>query len=233
MFNLQTLKRKFSPHLLVLGLMLVAFFSQASYAGDQGTKVFSNLFPLLAQISDQNHPVNQPLEHEVNRLAASFSAIAREIDGMKKPVPGLFMSAVDAYRDQLLRALNAASAEETTALLKDVSEDAEIKRHYLVATSGFSGFDRPMLVDVSVLTFRGDKSEPGYTVTCNSFRDVVNKGDARFPFSSDTNNASLPLPPGRYRLQIYKGQTLVHSRDIRVGLSSKASEEVKIDVSNF
>lgn len=233
MFNLQTSRRQISPHLLVLGLMLAAFFSQASYAGDQGTKAFSSLFPLLAQISDQNHPVNQPLEHEVNKLANGFSAIAREMDGMNKPVPGIFMSAIDAYREQLLRALNVGSAQETTALLKEVSEDTEIKRHYLVATSGFSGFDRPMLVEVSVMTFRGDKSEPGYTVTCNSFRDVVNKGDARFPFASDTNNASLPLPPGRYRLQIYKGQTLVHSRDIRVGLSSKTSEEVKIDVSNF
>ncbi|NBF06627.1 hypothetical protein GV819_30610 [Pseudomonas sp. Fl5BN2] len=233
MFSFQTSKRMPSPCLFVLGLILVALLTQNSYASNQGTNAFSNLFPLLAQISDQNHPVNQPLETEINKIATIFSAIAKELDGMGKPVPAPFLSSIDAYREQLLRSLNFTSANETTALLKEVSEDAEIKRRYLVATSGFSAFDRPMLVVVSVLTFRGEKSEPGYTVTCNSFRDVMAKGDARFPFSSDTNNASLPLPPGRYRLQIYKGQTLVHSRDIRVGLSSNTSEEVKIDVSNF
>lgn len=233
MFSLQSTKRTLPWYLLVLGLTLVALFAPNSYASNQGTNAFFGLFPLLAQISDQNHPINQPLETEVSKISTSFSAIAKELDGMGKPVPAPFLSSIDAYREQLLRALNAPDINETMALLKQVSEDAQIKRSYLVATSGFSAFDRPMLVLVSVLTFRGEKSEPGYTVTCNSFRDVMAKGDARFPFASDTNNASLPLPPGRYRLQIYKGQTLVHSRDIRVGLSSNTSEEVKIDVSNF
>lgn len=233
MSSSQTSRRMFFFFWLALGSMFVALFTPNSHASNQGTNAFSNLFPLLAQISDKNHPINQSVEVEISKISNSFSAIAKELDGMGKPVPAPFLSSIDAYRDQLQRTLRVVSAEETTVLLKEVSEDAEIKRRYLVATSGFSAFDRPMLVLVSVLTFRGEKSEPGYTVTCNSFRDVVARGEARFPFSSDTNNASLPLPPGRYRLQIYKGQTLVHSRDIRVGLSSNASEEVKIDVSNF
>ncbi|MEX3972031.1 hypothetical protein [Paraburkholderia caribensis] len=219
--------------MLLTAFLLALTIPLSSAASDFGTKEFSGLFPVLVQISDENQPTDTELQHEIDHVTGVFSAIAKELDARTSPPPEAFRVSIDAYREQLRTVLDTTSHSQRTALLKEIGEDADIKRHYLVDTSGFSAFDRPLLVTVSVATYRGKNEEPGYTVTCNPFRDASKKGDARFPFASETNHASLDMPPGHYRLQIYKGQKLILSRDILIGLSSKQLQEVRIDVSNY
>lgn len=203
------------------------------HASSFGTQAFASLYPLLAQLSDQTSADNEALQAEIEKTSSAFDAIVKEFNGRETPLPTAFNASIDAYREQLSRALGTHDPKVAIEVMSAVRQDAELKREFLFSTSGFSPFDRPMLVTVSVVTYRGNKEEPGYTVTCNPFRDATQKSHARFPFGSDTNQASLPMPPGRYRLQLYKGQTLLLSRDILIGLSSKPSEEVRIDVSNF
>lgn len=228
-----TPKRSGVVRLFAMAVLYAFLCIPYGHASSFGTEAFASLYPLLAQLSDQNSTDNEALQAEIDKTSNAFDAIVKEFNGRETPLPAAFNASIEAYREQLSLALGAHAPKDALDVMSAVRQDAELKRQFLFSTSGFSPFDRPMLVTVSVVTFRGDKDEPGYRVTCNPFRDATQKSHARFPFASDTNKASLPMPPGRYRLQLYKGQTLLLSRDILIGLSSKPIEEVRIDVSNF
>ncbi|VWC57528.1 hypothetical protein BLA18112_00524 [Burkholderia lata] len=216
------------------GLLIVFSLSSVSYATGEGygTQAFSDLFPLLGQLSDQNHPVDDQLKLSIDRVSNAFTRIEQELNARQNPPPPALAASIAAYRAPLQEALSATTPGDAAARLNDVDRDAELKWRYMVDSSGFSAFDHPLLVDVSVVTMRGDKEEPGYWVTCNPFRDSTRK-DALFPFASETNHASLSLPPGHYRLQIYRGPQLILGRDIMVGQDATQSQKVVIDVAPY
>jgi len=215
--------------LLVVALMC---FSVSLYASEYGTQEFSPLFPLLAQLSDRNNPVNEEMQASIDHIETLFSEIEKQLNERSEAPPRGVSAAIVAYRTELLRALASPDIETVQTILANIADDADLKWKFLSNTSGFSAFERPLLIKVTVTTVRGSLPEPGYTVTCNPFRDAA-QSVALFPFSSETNHATTSIPPGRYRLQLYKGKHFILSKDIRIGVTRDPSEEVIVDVENY
>jgi hypothetical protein len=113
-----------------------------------------------------------------------------------------------------------------------VSSDVRLKNQFFGETAGFWPLHRRLLVNVRILTFRGDVPAPGYRVSFNPLSDAQKKTPI-FPFGSDTNDARRLLPPGNYFMRLTRdGQTTL-GETVAVGMNGGEQEDIRIDVSRL
>lgn len=167
-------------------------------------------------------------KNEAKKLSDSINANANLItdkwmNASNKQVPSDYLKTLGVDCTLLDQAVTVKDSETALALLRDVSDDLDIKAKQAkspVAASEVLGAS----IMVTVKTRRNGKDVEGYLVRCNP-RRYPTRSPAMFVFTNPTNQAKRSVPPGNYImwLETQNGQFVV-SRPITIGGNGEDSE---------
>lgn len=202
-------------------LVLTVFLQTPAIASDYGTDVLGPAFQKVAQSIDVARATRSSDLKTLMSVRDQLNKLEVHLNKATEDLPDEYKDVFSGYNETLTK--KDVSADQLENLLEDISA----KNQFFERTAGFWPFNKGLLVVVKVSTFRADKPEPGYSVAFTPLVDA-DRPDARFPFSSDTNNASRRLPPGNYVMFLSRQGNRVLSRPLAVGADGTAEEDIKV-----
>ncbi|API51572.1 hypothetical protein BMW22_08020 [Rhizobium leguminosarum] len=205
----------------ILVFALAVFLGRPAIGSDYGTELLGSAFQTVAQSIDVARATKSSDLQTLVAVRDQLNKLEGHLNKATEKLPDEYKDVFSGYDETLAK--TDVSLDELENLLKDISA----KNQFFERTAGFWPFDKGLLVVVKVSTYRADKLEPGYSVAFTPQVDA-DRPDARFPFSSDTNNASRRLPPGNYVMFLSRKGDRVLSRSLAVGADGTAEEDIRI-----
>jgi hypothetical protein len=195
-------------------------------ANDGGTGAITPALQSVIKATDQARYLNSPILESLVTLRDELRLLEKNLNELEVPVPEEYRAVFQEYAVTL----RASSLDQ--AAVEAIRQDVKLKNNFFSGRAGFWPVSKRPLINVRVMTFRGDSVAPGYRVTFNPLGNRDGEHPL-FPFGSDTNNAARLLAPGNYTMRLYRANDVVLERAVPVGVSKSDDEELRIDISAY
>lgn len=202
--------------------------AQGSSAFRKGSAATDRLLLAVGRVINENELNSRATDPVLAQIQAEVEILDQSLRRRTSQVPLEFETTISDSVTAIEAAASERDVEEKTKIYNIVLLDIRLKNSYLAAGLGAFPFQKDLLINVAVSTFRGGSPDPGYRVGLNPLRDR-NSRDFRFPFSSSTNNAQRKLPPGLYVMTLSRGEEVI-SQTIEIGEDGTRDQSVRIEL---
>lgn len=213
------------------GLCLFAAASAALGLDRESEDSLLDIQTFASQLADEPRAViNQADRELITSIRTKANTINDRFRNIKGSLPKEYAASLSADAEMLRQALIEPSEARRRESLQLAHEDLRLKLLYLQGSAGWTVFSPDnTLVQVSVTSKANGKSVPGYSVQCNP-RRYGNASIFQTIFSKLTSPSEGKMAPGIYSCVLEQAGARVN-KDISVGLTGSATEEIEVEVS--
>ena len=213
------------------GLCLLAAATAAFGLDQMSEDSLLDIQTFASQLADTPRTASIESDRElIQSIRIKANAIYDRLRNVDGSLPKEYSESLRADGEILRQALNEPSEAHRREFLQLVHEDLRLKLLYLQGSAGWTVFSPvDMLVQVSVKTKADGKKVDGYSVQCNP-RRYGNSPIFQSIFAKLTSPSDGKIAPGTYTCLLERAGARI-KKDISVGLTGSAAEEIEIEVS--